>query len=41
MTSAYDYIGGDPRYGNEEFLPNAAEWAASVIDYPEYVYLQS
>ncbi len=28
--------GGDPRYGNEQFLQNAAEWAASVIDYPEY-----
>ena len=29
--------GGDPRYGNEQFLQNTAEWAASVIDYPEYV----
>ncbi|KAI0812731.1 MAC/Perforin domain-containing protein [Irpex lacteus] len=29
--------GGDPRYGNEQFLQNAVEWAASVIDYPEFV----
>ena len=27
--------GGDPRYGNEEFLKNVEAWAASVKDYPE------
>ncbi|KAI0683226.1 hypothetical protein BC835DRAFT_1423503 [Cytidiella melzeri] len=29
--------GGDPRYGNEEFLKNVGEWAASIVDYPEFV----
>jgi hypothetical protein len=33
-----DFIeGGDPRYGNEEFLKNVEAWAASIIDYPESV----
>ncbi|KAI0696241.1 hypothetical protein BC835DRAFT_1414356 [Cytidiella melzeri] len=29
--------GGDPSYGNEEFLKNVKEWAKSIIDYPEFV----
>jgi hypothetical protein len=27
--------GGDPRYGNEDFLKNVEAWAASIINYPE------
>ncbi|KAI0091169.1 hypothetical protein BDY19DRAFT_934228 [Irpex rosettiformis] len=29
--------GGDPRYGNEEFLKNVEAWAGSIIEYPEFV----
>ncbi|KAI0690009.1 hypothetical protein BC835DRAFT_1308110 [Cytidiella melzeri] len=29
--------GGDPKYGNEEFLKNVEAWAGSIIDYPEFV----
>ncbi|KAF9030960.1 hypothetical protein BDZ89DRAFT_1132088 [Hymenopellis radicata] len=29
--------GGDPRYGNEDFLKNVEAWAASIVDYPEFV----
>ncbi|KAI0341931.1 hypothetical protein BDW22DRAFT_219508 [Trametopsis cervina] len=29
--------GGDPRYGNENFLHNVEAWAASIVDYPEFV----
>ncbi|KAI0088021.1 MAC/Perforin domain-containing protein [Irpex rosettiformis] len=29
--------GGDPRYGNEEFLSHSSDWAASVVEYPEFV----
>ncbi|KAI0690007.1 hypothetical protein BC835DRAFT_1418097 [Cytidiella melzeri] len=29
--------GGDPRYGNEEFLKNLEAWAASILDFPEFV----
>ncbi|KAI0685525.1 hypothetical protein BC835DRAFT_516999 [Cytidiella melzeri] len=29
--------GGDPRYGNEEFLKNVEAWAGSILDYPEFV----
>ncbi|KAI0341969.1 hypothetical protein BDW22DRAFT_223056 [Trametopsis cervina] len=29
--------GGDPRYGNENFLQNVEDWAASIVDYPEFV----
>ncbi|KAI0700905.1 MAC/Perforin domain-containing protein [Cytidiella melzeri] len=29
--------GGDPRYGNEEFLKNVENWAGSVVDYPAFV----
>ncbi|KAI0341925.1 hypothetical protein BDW22DRAFT_1345703 [Trametopsis cervina] len=29
--------GGDPRYGNENFLQNVEAWAASIVEYPEFV----
>ncbi|KAI0684449.1 hypothetical protein BC835DRAFT_1422312 [Cytidiella melzeri] len=29
--------GGDPRYGNDDFLKNVQEWAASILDYPAFV----
>ncbi|KAI0685506.1 hypothetical protein BC835DRAFT_1421150 [Cytidiella melzeri] len=29
--------GGDPRYGNLDFLRNVEDWAASVIEYPEFI----
>ncbi|KAI0684447.1 hypothetical protein BC835DRAFT_1310575 [Cytidiella melzeri] len=29
--------GGDPRYGNDDFLKNVEAWAASILDYPEFV----
>jgi hypothetical protein len=29
--------GGDPRYGNEDFLKNVEAWAASIMQYPELV----
>ncbi|KAI0703826.1 hypothetical protein BC835DRAFT_1317756 [Cytidiella melzeri] len=33
--------GGDPRYGNEDFLKNVEAWAASIVDYPEFVDFRS
>ncbi|KAI0682377.1 hypothetical protein BC835DRAFT_1478658 [Cytidiella melzeri] len=29
--------GGDPQYGNEDFLKNEKEWARSLPEYPEFV----
>lgn len=29
--------GGDPKYGNENFLNNTEKWAESILDFPEYV----
>ncbi|KAI0685508.1 hypothetical protein BC835DRAFT_1421152 [Cytidiella melzeri] len=29
--------GGNPSYGNEDLLKNISAWAASIIDYPEFV----
>ncbi|KAI0685524.1 hypothetical protein BC835DRAFT_1421168 [Cytidiella melzeri] len=38
-SSEYSIVtkGGDPRYGNENFLKNVEAWAASIIDYPDFV----
>ncbi|KAI0086753.1 hypothetical protein BDY19DRAFT_958469 [Irpex rosettiformis] len=29
--------GGDPRYGNQNFLDNVEAWAASILNFPEFV----
>ncbi|KAI0684446.1 hypothetical protein BC835DRAFT_637235 [Cytidiella melzeri] len=29
--------GGDPQYGNEDFLKHESEWAGSILDYPQFV----